>query len=1179
MNVACDDVLLQPNEDSSSYLKNEKYYSFNNIRRKSLKNSEQEEKCLNRIKSLSTSSYSIKPETLKSLSLDKITEDSDYKNDMSEDNKANKSNEQISIFQMDRDDENQSKTVVEPVMANLNPKLCMTPETVLRTKYDILTSYERVEIRDYEEIWYIGSSSVQKIDIAYKKPSEKKHGEKEVINNGYDDSRGDYHIVLHDHINYRYEIISLLGKGSFGKVLKCYDHKEKNYVAVKIIKNKKRFEKQGMVEVKVLDAIKSRDPENVMNSYNIKFIESFYFRGHLCIVNELLGINLYEWIKNGGFRGITISMIRHITKEVLTSLEVLENKKIVHCDLKPENILLRDPMQIKPSLSSADLDKIGIKVIDFGSSCYEHERIYTYVQSRFYRSPEVILGIPYNMSIDMWSLGCILAELYTGYPIFPGENEEEQLACIMEIMGAPAHYIVEQGSRKKNFFDANNNPKIIANSKGKKRRPGSLSLASVLRCRDNTFIDFITQCLQWDPEKRLTASQGLKHEFITKLNKKSSYDSRTIANNNTTYNSFEEFKKMNNSASIKKTKSTSNTLTIPKSISKPYQSPSQNINSEKSVTPLKNNDIKHSTSQFNPINITRSSVIKTNTVTGISVSNNISTDSNNDSNLDSKSGDNNLPIDSKSGDSNLPTSSNSITSNISKSSSTVSLSSARKNSITNLPTGRKNSISSLPKVSNGSANHNIQLRKSTGNLLTSTASSGKVAKIIAAAEQKTLSSSNSYSKKDISIAIETIKNVRRPSVKEIALAKDNIERANALMKSKRNPPKPTITTKKPSFVLDSNYKFTTKVPRLSIPSGENQLETVENTLPRSAYPKLSSTIFSTKESSTDSFGSSTAKESSTDSFSSLDSTEVNGENLATIERSRPIKYSLLSKSLNPGKDSVLQTNKGTTSPDQITHKNSVNDEIDKLDFSKVDIKEDTMNKTQISSLKQPNVYSVKRSSSSGNMLLSNIQNIRKSYSESNTNNTNSVNTNNSKYSSSIPKSTVKLLPINNTNTNNNTIIGNNSSFSSTISSSSSSTLVNDDICDTPPPLLNSNTTLVNSLSLLTKPELPVVKTRPRAHSHSTFQSIQGSSIPRLASIYKNSSNNITKTINKINSNIESHNSPVTKDKDITSAIKTAGLVTKRKSAFSLKVKASQISHSHSQSHSATTPTTLPRWKI
>jgi len=96
---------------------------------------------------------------------------------------------------------------------------------------------------------------------------------------GYDDSRGDYHIVLHDHINYRYEVISLLGKGSFGKVLKCYDHKEKNYVAVKIIKNKKRFEKQGMVEVKVLDAIRSRDPVRHRN------IEKNFFFKNLILVN------------------------------------------------------------------------------------------------------------------------------------------------------------------------------------------------------------------------------------------------------------------------------------------------------------------------------------------------------------------------------------------------------------------------------------------------------------------------------------------------------------------------------------------------------------------------------------------------------------------------------------------------------------------------------------------------------------------------------------------------------------------------------------------------------------------------------------------------------------------------------------------------------------------------------
>ena len=83
----------------------------------------------------------------------------------------------------------------------------------------------------------------------------------------------------------------------------------------------------------------------------------------------------------------------------------------MHCDLKPENIMLKQP------------NKSGIKVIDYGSSCMHNERIYTYIQSRFYRAPEIILGIPYTSAIDMWSFGCILAELYTGFPLFPGESE------------------------------------------------------------------------------------------------------------------------------------------------------------------------------------------------------------------------------------------------------------------------------------------------------------------------------------------------------------------------------------------------------------------------------------------------------------------------------------------------------------------------------------------------------------------------------------------------------------------------------------------------------------------------------------------------------------------------------------------------------------------------------------
>jgi len=91
----------------------------------------------------------------------------------------------------------------------------------------------------------------------------------------------------------------------------------------------------------------------------------------------------------------------------------LERARIIHCDLKPENILLKQA------------NKSGIKIVDFGSSCFEDEIIYTYIQSRFYRAPEIILGLRYTIAIDMWSFGCIMAELYMGYPIFPGENEQE----------------------------------------------------------------------------------------------------------------------------------------------------------------------------------------------------------------------------------------------------------------------------------------------------------------------------------------------------------------------------------------------------------------------------------------------------------------------------------------------------------------------------------------------------------------------------------------------------------------------------------------------------------------------------------------------------------------------------------------------------------------------------------
>ncbi|KAF3816440.1 hypothetical protein GH733_014613 [Mirounga leonina] len=289
-------------------------------------------------------------------------------------------------------------------------KVPLTAAEALKFFKNQLSSYEQSEILGYTELWFLGLEA-EKLHMTPEKFSK----------TSFDDEHGSYMKVLHDHIAYRYEVLEMIGKGSFGQVAKCLDHKNNELVALKIIRNKKRFHHQALVELKILEALRRKDKDNTHNVVHMK--DFFYFRNHLCITFELLGINLYELMKNNSFQGFSLSVVRRFTLSVLKCLQMLYVEKIIHCDLKPENIVLYQKGQV------------SVKVIDFGSSCYEHQKVYTYIQSRFYRSPEVILGHPYNMAIDMWSLGCIMAELYTGYPLFPGENEAEQLACIMEVNG------------------------------------------------------------------------------------------------------------------------------------------------------------------------------------------------------------------------------------------------------------------------------------------------------------------------------------------------------------------------------------------------------------------------------------------------------------------------------------------------------------------------------------------------------------------------------------------------------------------------------------------------------------------------------------------------------------------------------------------------------------------------
>uniref|UniRef100_A0A0N4UDV2 dual-specificity kinase n=1 Tax=Dracunculus medinensis TaxID=318479 RepID=A0A0N4UDV2_DRAME len=390
----------------------------------------------------------------------------------------------------------------------LRQKITKSPSndslSAIRVFGNKMTEYELTEILNYSRVYFVGSQA------------KKRGGIIGGANNCcFDDESGSYLLYPHDHIAYRYEILKIIGKGSFGQVIKAYDHKYQVYVALKIVRNEKRFHRQAEEEIRILDHLRWQNPDE----HNIvRMFDHFTFRNHKCITFELLYINLYELIKKNKFQGFSMQLVRKLAHSMLLCLELLNRNRLIHCDLKPENVLLKQH------------GRSGIKVIDFGSSCFDDQRIYTYIQSRFYRAPEVIMGGKYGMPIDMWSFGCILAELSTGYPLLPGEDENDQLALIIELLGMPPQKLIENSKRARNFISSKGYPRycsithtvngrvILSGCRSKRGKPrgipGSRSLASALKNQDELFLDFISRCLDWDPETRLSPYQALKHPWL-----------------------------------------------------------------------------------------------------------------------------------------------------------------------------------------------------------------------------------------------------------------------------------------------------------------------------------------------------------------------------------------------------------------------------------------------------------------------------------------------------------------------------------------------------------------------------------------------------------------------------------------------------------------------------------------
>lgn len=357
--------------------------------------------------------------------------------------------------------------------------------TLMSRFYSELNDYEKEEILKFSDVFYVGSKH------------NKLEPDRTKINNGYDCEKWNYKLVKGDHIGYRYEITDFIGKGSFGLVCQCFDHKYKENVAVKILKNKPKFHQQGLTEITILQLLSKKDSKNLQNIVKLKVY--FTFRNHICLVFELLSISLYQQRKLDGFKGLRQSLLSSYILQIVQGLIFLESISVIHCDLKPENILFT-------SKSNKNL-----KIIDFGSACFAHQRSSTYLQSRYYRAPEIIIGIPYSTQIDMWSLGCLTAELYTGTTLLPGNSETEQLMLIVELLGLPPRFLLSQAQKKKFFFenDGSLTEKVFKNMEV--LVPGSREID----WKDEKVKDFVLRCLVWDPSRRMTPKQALLHPLLT----------------------------------------------------------------------------------------------------------------------------------------------------------------------------------------------------------------------------------------------------------------------------------------------------------------------------------------------------------------------------------------------------------------------------------------------------------------------------------------------------------------------------------------------------------------------------------------------------------------------------------------------------------------------------------------
>ncbi|MCJ1432387.1 U4/U6 small nuclear ribonucleoprotein prp4 [Xylographa pallens] len=336
----------------------------------------------------------------------------------------------------------------------------------------------------------------------------------------WDDEEGYYKVILGELLDNRYHVQSNLGKGMFSGVVRALDQTDKRLVAIKLIRSNETMKKAGLKEIEILQKLNLADSED--KKHMIRLERHFEHKGHLCMVFENLSINLREVLKKFGRDvGINLKAVRAYAQQMFLGLSLLRKCNILHADLKPDNVLVNESRNL-------------LKICDLGSASDASENDITpYLVSRFYRAPEIILGMPYDFSIDTWSIGCTLFELYTGKILFTGRTNNQMLRSIMECRGKFSHKILRKAQFAGLHFDDLLNFRSVEKDKlsGKDvvrilnytkptRDLRTRLMANARGMADadikelSAFVDLLDRCLNLNPEKRCTPTEALKHPFI-----------------------------------------------------------------------------------------------------------------------------------------------------------------------------------------------------------------------------------------------------------------------------------------------------------------------------------------------------------------------------------------------------------------------------------------------------------------------------------------------------------------------------------------------------------------------------------------------------------------------------------------------------------------------------------------